>query len=60
MKATTKSVVIFVIFVMFLSLTTLMTQFVQMIDRVLSSYALLTNSFIPADILQPWQGRWQK
>jgi hypothetical protein len=32
-----------------------MTQFVQVIDRVLSSYAQLTSIFIPADILQPWE-----
>jgi hypothetical protein len=33
---------------------TFMTQFVQVIDRVLSSYAQSTSSFIPANFLQPW------
>jgi hypothetical protein len=36
-------------------ITALMIQFVQMIDKVLNPYVLLTNSFILADFLQPWR-----
>jgi hypothetical protein len=34
-----------------------MNQFVPVIDRVLSSYAQLTNSFIAAYFLQPWRAQ---
>jgi hypothetical protein len=37
----------------FSSLTALTAQFVRVIDRVLSSDAMSTKSFIPAKILQP-------
>ncbi len=39
----------------FFILRALMMQFVYMVDRVLSLYVLLTNSFILADFLQPWR-----
>jgi hypothetical protein len=37
----------------FPSLKALMTQFFRVLDRVLSSNALSTNSFIPANFLMP-------
>jgi hypothetical protein len=43
-----------VILVVFPSLTAFMTQFALLVDSGLSSYTLSTNSFIPANFLQPW------